>query len=86
MRRTITIAICLLLSVTTALWIRRELGIPMNYAGDGGPDLLRLFLVLGLAAICLISGLIGSILVWRLVFLRPDSPARVAGDRDDRDD
>ena len=86
MRRTITIAICFLLSVTTALWIRREVGIPLNYAGDGGPDLLRVFLVMGLAAVCLISGLTGLILGWRLVFLRPNSPAGADGERNEKHD
>ncbi len=84
MRRPITISICFALALSATLWIRRELGTSMNYAGDGGPDFLRLFLVVGLAVVALISSSIGLMILWRLVFLRPDSPAIAAAQRDNR--
>lgn len=79
MRRVIGILISSIVAIVAILWIRYDLGIGMNYAGDGGPDFLRLFRLIGLAAVAVISGLIALILLWHLAFFG-SQPSRNSDD------
>lgn len=69
-------------AVIAVLWLRSILGISPNFAGDGGPNFLPFFQVIALAAVALVSGLIGLFQLCWLVFLILESRARPANSDD----
>lgn len=73
MKRVVVILITFSITAIAVLWLRGLLGVSPNFAGDGGPNLLAFFKVIALAAVSVLSALVGLVLLWRLVFLKTDS-------------
>jgi len=73
MKRVVAILITFSVAAVAALWLQSLLGTSPSFAGDGGPNFGWMLQVITLAAIALVSGLIGSCLLWRLAVVSSES-------------